>query len=157
MNLLQEGAMSGDELLELQKPTAIERFLKAYSDTEKPIVVIDTETTGLDVFADDVIQIAAVKIAGGKEVPGSRFEVFIRTERSISRFLSDGKDNPMVRAYAEAVLMEPQQALAALSAYIGDSPLAGHNLGFDTAILKHNFQRRTSLSVPAQLEDQTEI
>ena len=155
MNLLQEGAMSGDELLELQKPTAIERFLKAYSDTEKPIVVIDTETTGLDVFADDVIQIAAVKIAGGKEVPGSRFEVFIRTERSISRFLSDGKDNPMVRAYAEAVLMEPQQALAALSAYIGDSPLAGHNLGFDTAILKHNFQRRTSLSVPAQLEDQT--
>ena len=45
---------------------------------------------------DDVIQIAAIKIRGRQEgVEGSEFSIFIRTDRHIPRFLSNGVDNPM--------------------------------------------------------------
>lgn len=154
MNLLRDAAMSGDELLHADEATATGRFAHAMSDTSRPIVVLDTETTGLDVFRDDVIQIAAIKICGGRETADGRFCVFIRTDRAIPRFLSDGIDNPMRKAYAEAVLLEPEDALARFAAFLGDDCIiAGHNLAYDTAILRHNYERRYSGAVPAPLED----
>ena len=39
------------------------------------VVVLDTETTGLDVDHDDIVQIAAVKMRGGVVLPGSEFDV----------------------------------------------------------------------------------
>lgn len=154
MNLLRDGAMSGDELLWLDRPTAIERFCGCMSDEDRPIVVFDTETTGLDVFCDDVIQIAAIKTRGGREVPGGRFCVFIRTERQIPRFLSDGTDNPMRKAYAEANLLEPEVAFARFAEFLGeDCVVAGHNLAYDRAILRHNYARRCDVAVPEVLDD----
>lgn len=46
--------------------TYLKRFLRAYDSGD--IVVFDTETTGLNVFEDDVIQIAAERIRQGKVV-----------------------------------------------------------------------------------------
>ena len=155
MNLLRDGAMSGDELLWLDRPTVIERFCGIMSDDERPIVVVDTETTGLDVWHDDVIQIAAIKLQGGRETEDGRFCVFIRTERSIPRFLSDGTDNPMRKAYADADLLEPEEAFARFADFLGDdSVIAGHNLAFDRAILRHNYARRCDIAVPPALCDE---
>lgn len=155
MNLLRESAMTGDELFSLDRQTAVEAFTDIFGSEERTVVVFDTETTGLDVFRDDVIQIAAIKLHGGKEVADGRFCVFIRTERPIPRVLADGTENPMRQAYAEAEPIDANEALAAFAAFVGDSVLAGHNLRFDTAIIRHNFVRRTEMAVPPQFGAET--
>lgn len=152
MNLLRESAMAGNELLAIDSPTAIERFAGAYEDAERTIVVLDTETTGLDVFRDDVIQIAAIKIRGGAEVPGGRFCAYIRTDRTIPHFLANGTVNPMKEAYAQAELLEAPDALRAFAGFVGDNAiLAGHNLAFDAAILRYNYTRYCPECTPAAL------
>jgi len=158
MNLLRDASMSGDELLSIDRPTAIERFAGAMADKDQTIVVLDTETTGLDEFHDDVIQIAAIKIRGGKEVPGGRFCVFIRTERQIPRFLSNGTENPMREAYAMAELLEPEEGLSRFADFLSDCNIvAGHNLAYDKAILRYNYERRCSVPIPEPLSTDEDI
>ena len=41
-------------------------FYNAYRDKE--FVIFDTETTGLNVFEDDIIQIAAMKVKNGEVI-----------------------------------------------------------------------------------------
>ena len=62
------------------------------------IVLFDTETTGVDVFNDDIVQIAAIKVRYGRKVPGSEFNIFLYTDKEIPKKLGK-KDNPMVEAY----------------------------------------------------------
>ena len=47
------------------------------------LAFIDTETTGLDVFNDDILQIAAVKIRNGEIVDGSQLSIYIESDMPI--------------------------------------------------------------------------
>lgn len=114
-------------------------FLDAYSSRE--IVIFDTETTGLDVFNDDIIQIAAVKVRNGQVVPGSDFNVIIETDKPIPATLGS-EENPMLRVYEESIKMPAATALEEFLEYIGGDDILGHNVGFDYEILKHNLLRR---------------
>lgn len=153
MNLLRDAGIGGDELLALDRPTTLQRFVADVS-SDKPIVVFDTETTGLDVDEDDVVQIAAVKIFKGKIVPDSEFCVFIDSDRPIPAVLGNGLPNPIAGIYESAVRLSPDEAFAAFGNYIGnESLLAGHNIEFDLAITRNNIERRTSQSLPHQFKD----
>lgn len=153
MNILRDSAMTGEELMYLDRPSAIGRFCENIENPQRTVVVIDTETTGLDTDSDDVIQIAAVRTRLGCEVPDGRFCIFIRTDRHIPRYLADGIDNPMREAYAKAELHEADEALDIFARWLGDdSIIAGHNLAFDTEILRQNYSRRTSVPLPRQLQ-----
>ncbi len=152
VSVLRSAAMCGADLLSLDSPTAIERLAAAYGSPDATIAVIDTETTGLDIFMDDVIQIAAIKIRGGRKVEGSEFSIFVRTDRHIPRFLSNGVDNPIKAVYGDAEKHDPEKALASFAEYLADADyVAGHNIGFDTAILRNNYTRRSSCPMPRLL------
>lgn len=144
-SLLQIGATPAD-LMSPDGMTALCRMVESFTDGE--VVVFDTETTGLDVFNDDVIQIAAVKFRQGKRVDDGGFEVLIRTERQIPPMLKDGIVNPMVEAYRNGNPLPPDEALEAFARYVGDATLCGHNVGFDCEILRNNYLRRTKTGVP---------
>ena len=118
--------------------TYIQAFLRAtQNDT---IVVFDTETTGLNVYEDDIIQIAATKMRGGKIVEGSEFCVHIDTDRPLPAMLGD-ITNPIIEKRRHATLQPHDKALKAFLNYIGDARLIAHNADFDCRILYHNLRR----------------
>lgn len=147
--LLRDSAMCGADLLSIDSPTAIEHLVSSFDSDQTTIAVIDTETTGLDIFRDDVIQIAAIKMRGGQKVEGSDFEIFIHTDRYIPRLLSNGVDNPIREIYDKVDKHTAAEALAMLTDYLADADrIAGHNVGFDLSILRNNYLRRAPSHTP---------
>ena len=138
---LKQLALSPSDFLLYPESCYTAEFLRAYNEEE--IVVFDTETTGLDVFNDDIIEIAAIRIKGG-EVVGEPLDLYIETDKPILPMLGD-KENPMYAIYHEKMstgeLLSPSDALRRFLAYVGTSPILGHNANYDYNILDNNLQR----------------
>lgn len=138
---LKQLALSPSDFLLYSESCYTAEFLRAYDEEE--IVVFDTETTGLDVFNDDIIEIAAIRIKGG-EVVGEPLDLYIETDKPILPMLGD-KENPMYAIYHEKMstgeLRSPSDALQRFLAYVGTSPILGHNANYDYNILDNNLQR----------------
>ncbi len=116
--------------------TYLQEFVRAYEDRD--IVVFDTETTGLDVFHDDVIQIAAERLRKGKRV--AKLSVHITTERAIPTMLGD-TPNPIIAERERQALVSPQQALRQFLAFAEGGVLLAHNAEFDYPIMRFYMQR----------------
>lgn len=138
---LKQLALSPSDFLLYPESCYTAEFLCAYNEEE--IVVFDTETTGLNVFQDDIIEIAAIRIKGGKVV-GEPLDLYIETDKPILPMLGD-KENPMYAIYHEKMstgeLLSPSDALQRFLAYVGTSPILGHNANYDYNILDNNLQR----------------
>ena len=134
-------ALSPSDFLLYPESCYTAEFLRAYNEEE--IIVFDTETTGLNVFQDDIIEIAAIRIKGG-EVVGEPLDLYIETDKPISPMLGD-KENPMYAIYHEKMstgeLLSPFDALQRFLAYVGTSPILGHNANYDYNIVDNNLQR----------------
>lgn len=102
------------------------------------IVLFDTETTGLDLSSDDIVQIAAVEAIDGLPT-GRQFKVFLHTERD----LKDSSDvHHITAAMLDSQGQPAKQGLAGFLDFIGDAPLGGHNLlAFDLPMLEANLTR----------------
>ena len=138
---LKQLALSPSDFLLYPESCYTAEFLRAYNEEE--IIVFDTETTGLNVFQDDIIEIAAIRIKGG-EVVGEPLDLYIETDKPISPMLGD-KENPMYAIYHEKMstgeLLSPFDALQRFLAYVGTSPILGHNANYDYNIVDNNLQR----------------
>lgn len=138
---LKQLALSPSDFLFYPESCYTAEFLRAYNEEE--IVIFDTETTGLNVFQDDIIEIAAIRIKGG-EVVGEPLDLYIETDKPILPKLGD-KENPMYAIYHEKMsageLLSPYDALQSFLAYVGTSPILGHNANYDYNILDNNLQR----------------
>ena len=138
---LKQLALSPSDFLLYPESCYTAEFLRAYNEEE--IVVFDTETTGLNVFQDDIIEIAAIRIKGG-EVVGEPLDLYIETDKPILPMLGD-KENPMYAIYHEKMstgeLRSPSDALQRFLAYVGTSSILGHNANYDYNILDNNLQR----------------
>lgn len=135
---LLDRAMTPADMLLYDDSTCVQEFVKHYEQDE--IVVFDTETTGLDVFEDDIIQIAAVKLWKGEVVKGSEFKIFIETDREIPRKLGD-VDNPILEELSHNVVHGHAEALRRFMRYVGNDVLLGHNAVYDYHILDFNLHR----------------
>ena len=94
----RRGLLASDLMLysthdEKEPVSALEDFMRAY---EGELVVFDTETTGLEIGVDEVIQIAALKLRAGKVV--DRLVLYLETTREIPKTLG-GIPNPMIEEY----------------------------------------------------------
>lgn len=118
--------------------TYVQRFVEA--SKEKEIVVFDTETTGLDVYNDDILQIAACKMRNGKIVEGSELSLYIATDKHIPEMLGD-IPNPIIEERKHHELLQPQEALQRFLDYVGDDALLGHNATYDYDIMDFNLRR----------------
>lgn len=121
--------------------TYLQRFVRSYE--AETIVVFDTETTGLNVFEDDILQIAAVKMRNGVVVPGSEFCVYVETDREIPAMLGD-IFNPIIEERKHHTLLSHHAALRMFMEYADGCRLLGHNADYDWHILDHNLRRYAS-------------
>ena len=138
---LKQLALSPSDFLLYPESCYTAEFLRAYNEEE--IVVFDTETTGLNVFQDDIIEIAAIRIKGG-EVVGEPLDLYIETDKPILPMLGD-KENPMYTIYHKKMstgeLLTPADALQRFLTFVGTSPILGHNVNYDYNIVHNNLQR----------------
>lgn len=141
--------------------SALEDFARAY---EGELVVFDTETTGLDIGLDEVIQIAAVKLRCVEIV--DRLELYLETRREIPKMLGD-IPNPMLEEYEahRAELVTPEAGFNAFLDFVGYAPVVGHNVEYDAnivnaqyAVLKAQLRRMRASGTGRDLEvNRTEL
>ena len=100
-------------------------------------VVIDIETTGLDVCCDEIIEVAAAKVEEGIIV--KKFTSLIKPEKEINAFITDltGITNEMVATAPTA-----ENVLQDFVNFIGSGLIIGHNVNFDINFLYDNCQEK---------------
>jgi ATP-dependent DNA helicase DinG len=95
------------------------------------IVSIDIETTGLDENRDSIIEIAAVRFKGNRIE--DEWTSLINPVRHIPDFIIGltGIDDAMVRQAPQI-----REVSHNLEAFVGDTPIVGHNVRFDLGFLQ---------------------
>ena len=114
----------------------VSQFVSEYESRD--IVVFDTETTGLDVFNDDVVQLAAIKVRRGRTVDS--LNLFIETSRDIPAMLGD-VPNPLREEYGRHQHLSHAEALKRFAQFAGGCAILGHNATYDYQIMEHNMRR----------------
>lgn len=138
MRELRGCAVSPTDLLIYDDNTYLGHFVEVFDNED--IVLFDTETTGLDLFNDDIIQIAAVKVSRGRFVEGSEFNIIIETKKEIPPIVG-GHENPMLMVYLESERLSRADGLSRFLEYCEGYVLVGHNVEFDFNILDNNVRR----------------
>ena len=138
----------------LQEKSYIARFNEEYRKRE--FVFFDTETTGLNVNEDDIVQIAAFKVKCGVRVPGSDFNLFIHTDKPIPQMLGDIV-NPLMEAYANNPHYNREDGLRMFLNYVGDRPVLGHNVDYDYNILRKNVERTLGEEIALETYDSLKL
>ncbi|MFA5967111.1 MAG: exonuclease domain-containing protein [Patescibacteria group bacterium] len=95
------------------------------------LIVLDTETTGVEARRDSIIEIAAARVSDGKIV--DKFQTLIKPA------------NPLNVTVSVLTGIQPEELETApdisevrekLLEFVGDLPIVGHNISFDTDFLK---------------------
>jgi len=95
-------------------------------------VVIDCETTGLNVRTDDVVAIAAIKIRGNRILTSARFEAIVHPDSELEAEAI--KIHRLRRSDVEASPIV-WKVLPGFLHFIGPRPLIGYYVDFDIAML----------------------
>lgn len=96
-------------------------------------VVVDVETTGLNLMQDRLISIGAVAVVNGKVALGDSFYVVLQ-QRAASE-----KDNILLHGIGTSAQLEgdpPAEALLAFLEYLGKSPIVAFHVTFDETMIK---------------------
>lgn len=141
--LLDAGICPSDFLL-FESGTAISLFEEAFGSEIKPMVIFDTETSGLDTHKDDIIQIAAIKTYGGRIT--DKLNIFLETDKEIPDMLGDIV-NPLKDEYQSQPHLPRRQGLMEFIRFARGCTLTGHNVSFDHTILRHNLRRDCGLDI----------
>lgn len=105
-------------------------------------VVVDVESTGLDIRRDQLIAIGAVAVQEGRIALADSFEVILRQEE-----VSD-RDNILVHGIGGQMQREglpPAQALLDFLAYLGKSPLVAYHAVFDATMIRRAMRQHLGL------------
>lgn len=114
------------------------RSIIAFPDT---YCVIDVETTGRSPQWDHIIEVAAVKISDGRET--GRFSSLIQPPSMPGGTHVDEFIAALTGITDEMLAGAPfaPDVLAELAAFVGDTPVVGHYVGFDINFLYDSFDR----------------
>src|SRR5436190_15459719 len=101
-------------------------------------VVFDTETTGLHPGKARIVEIAAVRLVGGRINPQDSFHRLVRPDEPIPAAATAVHHIDAAKV-AEAPAFA--QVWPELVVFVGGAVLIGHTLGFDLAVLKRECER----------------
>jgi len=108
-------------------------------------VVVDCETTGLDVHRDEIISIGAVRIVGNRLLTSAKLELLVRPDRKLN---ADSVRVHGLREQDVAQGIAPEEAMARLLDFVGSRPLVGYFLEFDVAMLNREIWRLLGVHLP---------
>lgn len=100
------------------------------------VVVFDTETTGLDVLNDDIIQIAAIAVVKG--VRTAQINFHFATDKSLS---PTQKIHNISNEELSKKAIDKKTGLTLFTDFIGSDPIIAHNVIYDYQILNSNLAK----------------
>ncbi|NCF75468.1 MAG: UvrD-helicase domain-containing protein [Xanthomonadaceae bacterium] len=100
------------------------------------IIVLDTETTGLNVLKDEIIQIYAIEIIKGKR--GKDFYHILKNNIPVG---DSARVHGMTDEFLQKKGREPKEVFNELKEFIGIDIVVGHNINFDISMIKENGKR----------------
>ena len=106
-------------------------------------VVVDVETTGLNLLTDTLISIGAVAVVNGRIALGDSFSVVLQ-QRESSR-----KENILIHGISGSAQREgvpPADALLAFLEYLGKSPLVAFHVAFDETMIRRALRQYLGIS-----------
>ena len=107
------------------------------------VVVVDVETTGLNLMTDTLISIGAAAVVNGRIALDDSFSVVLQ-QRESSR-----KENILIHGIsgsAQREGMPPADALLAFLEYLGKSPLVAFHVAFDETMIKRALHQYLGIS-----------
>ena len=111
----------------------VNRMLGRTSAEHKRWVVVDVETSGMDVSSDRLIAVGAVAMRDdGRVLPADSFEIVIRQDQASSR------ENILVHGVGVAAQLsgvDPRTAIGAFLEYLSTAPILAFHAPFDRAFL----------------------
>ncbi len=117
-------------------------------DTTGELVALDTETTGLDPWVDDIVSIAAVKIRGNTILTSERLELLIRPTMGMS---AEAMAVHQLRPMDLRQGMTVDQGLDQLLRFVGSRPLVGYYVEFDVTMINKYLLDRLGISLPNRI------
>lgn len=100
----------------------------------KDIIVFDIEGTGTDIFADNIIQLSAIKIRKGKKI--AKFNRYLKSDKPVG---DSEKVHHISDEYLQTHGENPKFVLQEFCQFIQDAIITGHNIrGYDMDILNQN-------------------
>jgi len=140
--LRQEGGPAGLRIVDFIDSDAVAHTDPLWGLEASEVIVLDTETTGVDPGVDEVIEVAAVRLKDGVEV--DHYQALIRPRRPVG-------DSEAVHHLSDALLAaEGRDGAAVMTefvAFCADTPVCGHNVRFDLRMLEAH---GTRVGVPAR-------
>lgn len=131
--LIEEAVMPGTPgfVVESYKTLAERAKTREFGLIEQDVVVLDTETTGLSVSENELIEISAARLRG-REIVES-FDTFVKPHGLIPPEITEltSITNADVAGAPGAV-----EAVAALKEFVGGAPVIAHNASFDRSFIE---------------------
>ena len=116
----------------------MERLYKGNSLIRKldDYTVLDIETTSLDTFSGEIVEISAIKVRDRKEIDS--FSKLIKTKNEIGYFTTrlTGITNEMIEKQGKELV----DVLKNFKDFLGNDIIVGHNVNFDINFIYDNMQ-----------------
>jgi DNA polymerase-3 subunit epsilon len=123
-----------------------EEFAFLFDENEnKEFIVLDTETSGLDVKKDEILSIGAVKIKDNKILTSQTFEVYIKPSKKIdsqSIKIHGIRDDDLKHA------KKSEDAIKEFLHFIGNRTLVGYYLEFDIEMINKYLKKLLGITLP---------
>ncbi len=106
------------------------------------LVVVDVETTGLDLARDTLISIGAVAVVNGRIALGENFSVVLQQDKASQR------ENILIHGISGKEQRDgvaPADALLAFLEYLGKSPLVAFHAVFDETMIRRAMRSHLGL------------
>ena len=121
---------------------------------QQRLVVLDLETSGLDMKRDQVLSIGAVVIEHGAIQLGQQFECTLhRDDHKVSASV-------LIHGLAPSAIaagIEPDEALLTFMEFLGDSPILAFHAGFDQRMLARALKETLNLRLRHPFFDVAEL
>lgn len=117
------------------------------------LVVLDLETTGLNVNRDHVLSIGALVIEDGCIDLGSQYEATLQGDHKVSESI-------LIHGLAPSTIaagLDPAQALLDFLDFLGDSPVIGYHAPFDQRMLTRALQSTLGYTLRHRFFDLAEV
>lgn len=123
-------------------------------DKSGEYVVLDTETTGLNVKEDEILSIGAVKIKENKILSSQTFEVFLQNSKEISsESIKIHKIRPVDLKNAKTT----KEGIEEFLHFVGSRPLVGYYLEFDVSMINRYTKEMLGITLPNKMIEVSEI